>query len=132
MNRRQLRGWQERSRSSHNSAGAGSARTRGMEALGEVQHRAKAKLRKAVLIWGSLRVKTTPYIQSRRDGSGDGGGTKVFIPDPVRTPRVRDNAVGSAATQARGLPWVSKGSSRITSYEAEKPGNAGGAKGVTS
>jgi hypothetical protein len=103
-----------------------------MEAVGQVQHRMRMKLRKADLIWVSLLGKTTPDIQSGQIGSGDGGGTKTFIPDPARTPRVRD-LHGRVHGDVGSMPTLGKkGSSRITSYQAEKLGNASGARGVTS
>lgn len=109
MNRKQLRARQGRSGRVVARHGVGSARARGMEAVGQVQHRVKTKLRKAGLSWVSLPRKTTPDFQSGQIGTGDGGGTKMFIPDPVRTPRVRFRAVGSTATWGRCLPWVERG-----------------------
>jgi hypothetical protein len=108
MNRKQLRVRQARL-GRVATRGVGSVRTRGMEAVGEVQHRMRMKLRKADLSWVSSRRRATPDIQSRQICTGDGGGTKTFIPDPVRTPRVRDLAVGSTATWDRCLPWVERG-----------------------
>lgn len=51
-----------------------SARTCGMEARDEPQHRTKVKPRKAGLIWVSAPSSTTPEIQSRQDGNEDGSG----------------------------------------------------------
>lgn len=131
MNRKQLRVWQVRLGRVTTRSGARSARTRGMEAVGEVQHRAKAKLRKAGPFWVSLPLLATPDIQSERDGTGDGGGTKMFIPDPMRTPRVR--ASGRMCGDAGPMPNLGfEGSSRIIPYELGSQGNSGGAKGVTS
>ena len=50
------------------------ARTCGMEAGDEPQHRTKVKPRKAGLAWVSVPSITTPDIQTRQDGNEDGGG----------------------------------------------------------
>ena len=50
------------------------ARACGMEARGQPQHRTQVKPRKAGPTWVSVPPSTTPDIQSRRDGIGDGGG----------------------------------------------------------
>lgn len=55
------------------------ARSCGMEALGEPQHRTKVKLRKALGIWVSVPIYVTPDIQSRSLGIGDGGGGTLCV-----------------------------------------------------
>ncbi len=67
-----------------------SARSCEMEALDQVQHRAKAKLRKAIRAGVSAPSSVTPHIQSWLCGTGDGCGTKrcALTPMPLspRTP----------------------------------------------
>ena len=110
---------------------AASARTTvrscGMEGLDEPQHRAQAKLRKAFGVWVSVPSNVTPDIQSRPRGIGDGGGGTLCV-------LTRGDLHRSAASGRRGggnddptMP-VEK-SDHLT--VALKPGNAGGAKGVT-
>ncbi len=59
--------------------GAEPARACGMEARDVPQHRTKVKPRKAGLIWVSVPPNATPDIQSRRDGTEDGGGGKLLV-----------------------------------------------------
>ena len=112
-------------------SGAGSARARGMEAVGQVLHRAKAKPCKASPS-GQARERERRPISS---GDGTVVGTAVARRRSYLTPRDLPGsaqAVGSAATQARCLFLGGKGRSRITSHVVMKPGNAGGAREVTS
>ena len=103
------------------------ARSRGMEALDRPQRRAKAKLRKALEVRVSVQANATPQIQSGPGGSGDGdGGT-------LRGLTQRD-LHGSATSGRRGggnddPPKSLEKSDHLV--VATKPGNAGGAKGVT-
>ncbi len=119
MIRRQLRGAGNR-----RPERFGTVRTRGMEAVGEVPHRAKANLRKAGPTWVSLPSVAKPCIQSRRPGIGGDGGMKSFTPYPVRSLAVRKGGRTSGDTGPR--PWE-KSDHPIVVW---KPGNAGGAKGV--
>ncbi len=101
------------------------ARTCGMEARGQAQHRTQVKLRKAGLTWVSEQTITTPDIQLRQVGTGDGGGAKRFIftlgdlpgPGMTETLRLRGVVMG---------PWQKSDHLVVV----PKPGNAGGAKGV--
>jgi hypothetical protein len=70
---------------------------------------------------------TTPDIQSRRDGIGDGGGGKWLVLTP-------GDLGGSAKSgrrrgESNALPMPIEESDHF--IVAKKPGNAGGAKGVT-
>jgi hypothetical protein len=100
-------------------------RSGGMEARSESQHRTKVKPRKAGPTWVSVHSNATPYFQSWRDGSGDGGGETSFILTPRELPWPA-NAVDLTATSGRRL--VEKSDHLVV---VTKPGNAGGAKGVT-
>jgi hypothetical protein len=103
------------------------ARACGMEAGDGPQRRAQAKLRKAIEVRVSVPRNATPDIQSGPRGSGDGdGGT-------LRGLTQRD-LHGSATSGRRGggnddppMP-VEKSDHLVV---ATKPGNSGGAKGVT-
>ncbi len=104
-----------------------SARSCEMEALDQLQHRAKAKLRKAVRAWVSAPSSVTPHIQSWLCGTGDGVvGSSVHL--------TRGELSGSAQavggeeeTTTRRCRWEQSDHLVV----ALKPGNAGGAKGVT-
>jgi hypothetical protein len=103
------------------------ARSCGMEALDAPQHRAKAKLRKAFDAWVSVPSNATPSIQSRHRGTGDGGGVKLSVLTRGDLHRSARAVGGKEATTTR----------RCRSEKSDhlvvvmKPGNAGGAKGVT-
>ena len=98
-----------------------------MEALDEPQHRAKAKLRKAVDAWVSVPSNVTPNIQSRHRGTGDEcGGTLSVLTQ------------GDLHGSARSGRWEEGNDDPPKPMEKSdhlivvmKPGNAGGAKGVT-
>ena len=72
-----------------------------------------------------MRLNATPYIQSRQDGSGGGGGEKSFILTPrdllwSGDGRTREgNDEGSTLEEKSDRPIV-----------ATKPVKAGGAKGA--
>ena len=96
----------------------------GMEARDVPQHRTQVKPRKAGLIWVSVPPYATPDIQSRQDGSEDGGGGKLLA-------LTRGDLHGSTRCGRRlgdGLPRSVEKSDHF--IRALKPGNAGGAKGV--
>ena len=103
------------------------ARSCGVEALDEPQRRTRVKLRKAIEVRVSVPPNATPNIQSGPRGSGDGeGGT-------LRRLTQRD-LLGSATSGRRGEgndnpPMSLEKSDHLV--VAMKPGNAGGAKGVT-
>lgn len=96
-----------------------------MEAVGKPQHRTKVKPRKAGLTWVSVPGIATPDLQWWQDGIEDGGGGTWFIltpgdlPESARGGRDRGNA----------MPTLREKSDHPIG--AMKPGNAGGAKGVT-
>ncbi len=103
------------------------ARSCGMEALDAAQHRAKAKFRKALEVWVSVPSNVTPDIQSRPRSTGIGGGAKLCV-----------LTQGDLCVSASSGRWG--GGNDDPPRHAEKsdhpvvvmkPGNAGGAKGVT-
>ena len=103
------------------------ARSRGMEALDRPQRRAKAKLRKALEVRVSVPPNATPEIQSRPRGSGDGDGGKL-------RGLTQRGLLGSATSGRReggndDPPMSLEKSDHLV--VATKPGNSGGAKGVT-
>jgi hypothetical protein len=102
------------------------ARSCGMEALDEPQHRAKAKLRKAFGVWASVRPNVTPNIQSRLRGTGDGGGGTLCILTQGDLHRSAQSGRREEGNNDPTTP-VEKSDHLIV---ARKPGNAGGAKGV--
>ena len=104
-----------------------SARSCGMEARDEPQHRAKAKLRKAFGVWASVRPNVTPNIQSRPRGTGDGGGGTLCILTQGDLHRSAQSGRREEGNNDPTTP-VEKSDHPIV---ARKPGNAGGAKGVT-
>ena len=109
------------------ACGIGPARACGVEARGQPQHRTKVKPRKAGPTWVSAPPSAMPGIQSRRDGTGDGGGGKWL----VLTPGDLDGSARSGRRRGgdNALPKPVEESDHF--IVATKPGNAGGAKGVT-
>jgi len=103
------------------------ARSCGMEARGEPQHRAKAKLRKAFGVWASVRINVTPGIQSRPRGSGDGGGGTLRV---LTQGDLCRSAAGGSRGEGDDDPMMSAEKSDHP-IVVQKPGNSGGAKGVT-
>jgi hypothetical protein len=100
------------------------ARACGMEARDVPQHRTKVKPRKAGLIWVSVPPLAMPDIQSRQDGSEDGGGGKLRA-------LTRGDLHGSASCGRRLGDGLSRPVEKSDHFiRALKPGNAGGAKGV--
>lgn len=98
-----------------------------MEALDEPQHRAKAKLRKALDAWVSVPPNVTPSIQSRHRGIGAGdGGTLCVLTQGDLLGSVRNGRRGGGNDDP---PMPEEKSDHLV--VAMKPGNAGGAKGVT-
>ncbi len=104
-----------------------SARSCGMEALDAPQHRAKAKLRKAFDAWASALPSATPDIQSRHRGSGDGGGGTLCV--LTRGELHRSARCGRRGGGNDDPPTPVEKSDHL--IVVMKPGNAGGAKGVT-
>ena len=96
-----------------------------MEAVDEPQHRTKVKPRKAGLTWASVPGIATPDIQSWQDGSEDGSGGTLLNLTP-------GDLLGSAkGGRHRGNTEPMPGEKSDHPIRAMKPGNAGGAKGVT-
>ncbi len=95
----------------------------GMEARDEPPHRTQVKPRKAGLTWVSVPPNATPDIQSRQDGTEDGGGGTWLV-------LTRGDLFGSASSGRRSgdvSPMFEEKSDPLIG--ALKPGNAGGAKG---
>lgn len=99
-----------------------------MEAVSEPQHRTKVNLSAGCLAWVSVPSNMTPGIRSLPGSSrGGSGGTLLNL-----TPRDlhRSELLGRAdGGNDRRLMSVEKSDHPIV---VMKPGNAGGAKGVTS
>lgn len=105
-----------------------------MEACSESQHRTSVNLRAGCLTWASELVRATPHIRSG-SSSSEGGSGETFL---SLTPRDLQRSHSSPR------PWASVGRVREgndndpMSLEKSdhpivvtKPGNAGGAKGMT-
>jgi len=107
--------------------GRASARSCGMEARDEPQHRAKAKLRKAFDAWVNVRDNVTPDIQSRHRGIGDGGGGTLRV---LTQGDLFSSAKGGRREAGDDDPSMA-GEKSDHLVVVLKPGNAGGAKGVT-
>lgn len=102
-------------------------RARGEEARGEPWHRTQVKPCKAGPTWVSMLVNAKPDIQSRRDGNGDGGRGTWFVltsGDLGRSVRSGRRRGGDDAPPM----WAEESDHLVLAW---KPGNAGGAKGVT-
>ena len=125
MSRRQLRGAANRSLGIRPApVTPGPVRARGVEAVGEAQHRTKVNPRKAGHPWVSRLHSATPDIRSREASSGGGGGAKTCAPYPLRSPWIR---TGGRTRGNSGTTFREKSDHLVV---ARKPGNAGGAKGV--
>jgi hypothetical protein len=98
-----------------------------MEALDAPQHRAKAKLRKAVDAWVSVPSNVTPNIQSRHRGTGVGGGGKLCVLTRGEFLRSARAVGGEEETTTRRCHQEKSDHPIVVT----KPGNAGGAKEVT-
>ena len=97
-----------------------------MEARSEPQHRTKVNLCAGRSDWVSVRECATPNVQTRQDGSGGGGGGKTYLLTlgdlPVSALSGRKARNGQTKRREKSDHLI----------VALKPGNAGGAKGVTS
>lgn len=102
------------------------ARACGMEAASQTEHRTKVNFRKGRSVWVSVRWNAMPDIQSWQDGSGSGGTVKLcnLTPGELTGSAFRDGRMVS-----NGRPTPGEKSDHLV--VALKPGNAGGAKGVT-
>ena len=122
---RELKATARDTRAANGLAGSLPARECGMEAVGEPQHRTKVKPRKAGLTWVSVPCIATPDFQRWQDGSEDGGGGTWFILTPGDLPE----SAMSGRDRGNATPMLGEKSDHP--IRAMKPGNAGGAKGVT-
>lgn len=106
-----------------------------MEACSEPQHRTKVNLQAGMLTWASGPVSATPDIRSWSGCSGGGsGGTSLCLTlgDLGRSKRLDDrptDSVGLCGGNDRGPMSFEKSDHLVV---VMKPGNAGGAKGMTS
>jgi hypothetical protein len=96
-----------------------------MEARSEPQHRTRVNSGAGRPVWVSVQRNATPSIQSRQDGIRSGSGGKFC--DLTLGDLPRSAVSGSAARDGGARPWE-KSDHLIV---ARKPGNAGGAKGMT-
>jgi hypothetical protein len=97
-----------------------------MEAGSEAQHRTKVNSEAGWSVWVSVLQEATPNIQSWQDSIRSGGGVKFYrltLRDLHRS-SLRGRTFGNKGTKS-----VEKSDHLIVVL---KPGNAGGAKGVTS
>ena len=105
-----------------------------MEAVSEPQHRTKVNLSAGCLAWVSARLSTTPDIRSRPGSNrGGGGGTLLIL-----TPRDLDRSTVRPRPKAGGRGREGNDNASMSIEKSDhlivvlRPGNAGGAKGVTS
>ena len=102
-----------------------SVRRCGMEAASEPQHRTRVNSRAGRPVWVSVPRNATPGIQSRRDGIRSGSGGKSCV-------LTLGDLLGSARSgRAVGDGGPMPGEKSDHPVVVMKPGNAGGAKGVT-
>lgn len=96
-----------------------------MEAGNELQHRTRVNAGAGRSVWVSVPRNVTPDIQSRQDGIRRGGGrtTCVLTLGDLSGSAERGRSVGD------GVPKPAEKSDHL--IRAMRPGNAGGAKGVT-
>ena len=97
-----------------------------MEAASEPQPQTRVNSRAGLPDGVSVPPNATPSIQSSQDGSRSGGGGK----SEVLTPRGLLESAYSGRSADDGVPMFGEKSDHL--IVAMKPGNAGGAKGVTS
>ena len=97
-----------------------------MEAGCQAQHRTRVNPCAGRTTWVSVLRNATPDIQSWSYGTGGGGGAKTrhLIPGDL---------LGSAPVggRLRRKAWTTTGEKSDHLIVALKPGNSGGAKGVT-
>ena len=106
-----------------------------MEACSDPQHRTKVNLQAGMLTWASGPSSVTPDIRSWSGCSGGGsGGTSLCLTpgDLDRSKRcddIRTDLVGLCGGNDRRTMPFEKSDHLVV---VTKPGNAGGAKGMTS
>lgn len=110
------------------------ARPCGMEAVSELQHRTQVNLIVGLLAWVSVPLYTTPNIRLRPGSSRGGRGSTLLNLTPRdlyrSTVSLRTRACGRARAGNDNCPTPIEKSDHFV--VVLKPGNAGGAKGVTS
>jgi hypothetical protein len=99
-----------------------------MEAVNESQHRTIVNLCAGSLAWVNVPSNMTPSIRSWPGSSGGERGDTSPDLTPRDLPRSGPSGRACEANDARPMSWE-KSDHLIV---ATKPGNAGGAKGVTS
>ena len=95
-----------------------------MEARSEPQHRTRVNSGAGRPVWVSVPGNVTPSIQSRQDGIRSGSGGKFCDLTLGDLPR---SVSGSGVRDGVAMPWERSDHLIV----ASKPGNAGGAKGMT-
>jgi hypothetical protein len=97
----------------------------GMEARSEPQHRTRVNSGAGRSVWVSVPRNVTPDIQSRQDGIRSGGGGKSCV---LTLGDLSESTMsGSPCRDA----WTTLWEKSDHPIRVMKPGNAGGAKGVT-
>lgn len=97
-----------------------------MEAGSEAQHRTKVNSEAGWSVWVSVLQEATPYIQSWQNSTRSGGGAKFY------RLTLRDLCGSSLRGRIFGNEGTKPTEKSDPPIVAMKPGNAGGAKGVTS
>ena len=113
------------SRKGGSSLKAVAVRRCGMEARNEPQHRTRVNSGAGRSVWVSVPRNVTPGIQSRRSGIGSRSGGKSCV--LTRGDLHESTRSGRPCRDAR----TKLGEKSDHPIRALKPGNAGGAKGVT-
>jgi hypothetical protein len=106
-----------------------------MEARSVPQHRTKVNLQAGLLAWVSGPVSVTPNIRSWPGGSGGGsGGTSLCLTpgDLERSKRCDDSPTDLVSRCGGNDRWLTSIEKSDHLVVVTKPGNAGGAKGMTS
>jgi hypothetical protein len=96
-----------------------------MEARSESQHRTKVNPCAGSFVWVSMLRNATPYIRSRQGCIGGGSGEKFCV---LTLGDLLGSATGGRPGSDAGTMSGQKSDHLIV---AMKPGNVGGAKGVT-
>ena len=105
-----------------------------MEAVSELQHRTKVNLSAGLLVWVSAPLCTTPGIRSWPGSIRGGRGSTLLNLTPRDLYRSMLSLLAEVDGRARaGNDNCPKSIEKSDHFVvALKPGNAGGAKGVTS
>jgi hypothetical protein len=113
------------SRKGGSSLKAVAVRRCGMEARNEPQHRTRVNSGAGRPVWVSVPRNATPDIQSRQDGMRSGSGGKSCVLTRG------DLSESTTSGRPRSDAWTMLREKSDHPIGALKPGNAGGAKGVT-